>query len=89
VVATGRGGSAEYLRDEYNCLLFDADDAEALAAALTRLGSDEALRARLRRGGLETAPKHTDEIFNKAVEEELSRAAGPRSSRALTTIVRP
>jgi glycosyltransferase involved in cell wall biosynthesis len=75
VVATGRGGSAEYLRDGYNCLLFDADDAKALAAALSRLASDEALRARLRRGGLETAPKYTDEVFNEAVEEELTRAA--------------
>jgi glycosyltransferase involved in cell wall biosynthesis len=76
VVATGRGGSAEYLRDEHNCLLFDTDDAEALAAALSRLGSDDALRARLRRGGLETAPRHTEEVFNEAVEEELTRAAG-------------
>jgi glycogen synthase len=75
VVATGRGGSAEFLRDEQNCLLFDADDAEALAAALSRLGSDEALRARLRRGGLETAARHTEAVFNEAVEEELTRAA--------------
>jgi len=77
VVATGRGGSAEYLRDEYNCLLFDADDAEALADRLSRLGSDEALRARLRRGGLETAPRYTEAIFNQAVEEELTRAVRP------------
>jgi glycogen synthase len=75
VLATGRGGSAEYLRDEHNCLLFDADDAEALAAALTRLATDDGLRARLRRGGLETAPKHTEQVFNAAVEEELIRAA--------------
>jgi glycosyltransferase involved in cell wall biosynthesis len=75
VVATGRGGSAEYLRDEENCLLFEADDAGALAAALSRLESDAGLRARLRRGGLETAPRHTEEIFNEAVEEELTRAA--------------
>jgi glycosyltransferase involved in cell wall biosynthesis len=76
VVATGRGGSGEYLRDEYNVLLFDADDAEALAAALSRLAADEALRARLRRGGLETAPRYTDQLFNEAVQEELARAAG-------------
>ena len=77
MVATGRGGSAEYLRDEHNCLLFDADDAEALADRLSRLGSDEALRARLRRGGLETAPRYTEAIFNQAVEEELTRAVRP------------
>lgn len=76
VVATGRGGSAEYLRDEHNCLLFDADDAEALAAALSRLARDDALRARLRRGGLETAARYTDEVFNAAVEAELTRAVG-------------
>ena len=28
VVATGRGGSGEYLRDGENCVLFEADDAE-------------------------------------------------------------
>jgi glycosyltransferase involved in cell wall biosynthesis len=76
VVATGRGGSAEYLRDEQNCLLFEVDDAKALAAALSRLGSDDALRARLRRGGLETAPRYTEAVFNAAVEDELTRAAG-------------
>jgi glycogen synthase len=77
VVATGRGGSAEYLRDEYNCLLFEADYAEALAAALSRLASDDELRARLRRGALETAPRYTEELFNEAVEEELTRTARP------------
>ncbi len=76
VVATGRGGSGEYLRDEHNCLLFNADDAEALAAVLSRLGSDAELRACLRRGGLETAPRYTEEVFNEAVEEELTLAAG-------------
>lgn len=76
VVATGRGGSAEYLRHEHNCLLFESDDAAALAGALGRLESDEALRARIRRGGLETASKHTEQVFNHAVERELIRAAG-------------
>jgi glycosyltransferase involved in cell wall biosynthesis len=79
VVATGRGGSAEYLRHEDNCLLFEADDPEGLAAALRQLASDDALRARLRRGGLETAARHTDEVFNESVEEELTRAAAQGS----------
>jgi glycogen synthase len=81
VVATGRGGSAEYLRDEDNCLLFEADDSEALASALERLAGDSGLRTRLRRGGLETAARHTDEVFNKTVEEELTRAATQASRR--------
>jgi glycosyltransferase involved in cell wall biosynthesis len=74
VVATGRGGSAEYLRDGENCLLFPADDPRALAAALTRLAGDEALRARLRAGGLETAPRYTEPRFNAAVEREVAGA---------------
>ncbi|HEX8067718.1 MAG TPA: glycosyltransferase family 4 protein [Thermoleophilaceae bacterium] len=77
VVATGRGGSAEYLRDGENCLLFDADDPRGLAAALERLAGDPDLRARLRRGGLETAPRHTRAIFDAAVEDAVTRAAAP------------
>ena len=76
VVATGRGGSSEYLRDQENCLLVDADDPAALAAGLGRLAADGALRARLRAGGLATAPLHTEQLFNEAVEEALLDAAG-------------
>jgi glycogen synthase len=78
VVATGRGGSAEYLRDGENCLLFEAGDAEALAAAVRRLADDPALRMRLREGGLETAPAHTEEVLNEAVEQALLGAARAR-----------
>ena len=76
VVATGRGGSAEYLRDGENCLLFEFDDPTELAAAVERLASDPDLRARLRAGGLETAPRHTEAVLNEAVERELLDAAG-------------
>jgi glycogen(starch) synthase len=82
VVATGRGGSAEYLRDGENCLLFPAGDAAALAAAVERLAGDAALRARLRAGGLETAPRHTNDRFNEAVERHLADAAGATARRA-------
>ena len=78
VVATGRGGSGEYLRDGENCLLFAAEDATALAAALTRLADDPLLRARLREGGLQTAPRHTQPIYNAAVEEAIVAAAKRR-----------
>jgi len=74
VVATGRGGSGEYLRDEHNCLLFEADDADSLAAALRRLATDESLRARLRGNGLDTARRHTEAVFNRAVEDALTAA---------------
>jgi glycosyltransferase involved in cell wall biosynthesis len=63
VIATGKGGSGEYLRHEENCLLTDAGDPEALKAAVGRLASDEALRRRLRTNGFETASQHTLEQF--------------------------
>jgi glycosyltransferase involved in cell wall biosynthesis len=75
VVATGRGGSADFLRDGENCLLFEAGNAESLAAALRRLEADPGLRARLREGGLETAPRHTEAVLNEAVERTLGDAA--------------
>jgi glycosyltransferase involved in cell wall biosynthesis len=76
VVATGRGGSAEYLRDGDNSRLFPAGDATALAAAVQRLADDTQLRARLRAGGLETAPRHTEAVLDEAVERALLEAAG-------------
>ena len=55
VVATGTGGSGEYLQDRVNCLLSPPGDASALASAIRRLADDEALRARLVEAGLITA----------------------------------
>jgi glycogen(starch) synthase len=76
VVATGRGGSAEYLRDGENCLLFEAGDSGALAGALRRLADDPELRRALREGGLATAPLHTEAVLNQAVEQALQEAVG-------------
>jgi len=59
VVATGTGGSAEYLRDGENCVLFAPGDACGLAAAVARLRSDRSLRRRLREHGRRTAEQHT------------------------------
>ncbi len=75
VVATGRGGSAEYLRDGENALLFPAGAAEALADAVRRLAADEVLRERLRAGGEQTAARHTDTVFNAAVQRHLTEVA--------------
>jgi glycogen synthase len=80
VVATGRGGSAEYLGDGQNCLLFDAGDPAGLAAALERLAADPDLRQRLRDGGLRTAPLHVDRELNERVERELVAAVGSPSA---------
>jgi glycosyltransferase involved in cell wall biosynthesis len=75
VVATGRGGSGEYLRDGDNCLLFAAGDPQALAAALERLAGEDHLRARLREGGLRTAAEHTEDRFNRTVVAAVTSAA--------------
>jgi glycosyltransferase involved in cell wall biosynthesis len=74
VIATGRGGSGEYLRDGENCLLHPPGDAAALADAVRRLAADPDLRARLRAGGLATAPRHTEAEFNAAVVRHLEAA---------------
>jgi glycogen synthase len=77
VVASGTGGSAEYLRHEENALVYSPRNAaEALAAAVTRLAEDEALRARLREGGFPTAARFTERRYNEAIERALLEATG-------------
>jgi glycosyltransferase involved in cell wall biosynthesis len=74
VVATGTGGSGEYLRDGHNCLIYEPrDDPGALAKAVARLAGDPALRDRLRRGGAETASEHDEASFNRAIEHAVER----------------
>jgi glycogen synthase len=69
VVATGVGGSGEVLRDGYNCVLFPAGDAAALAAAVSRLHTDRELRQRVVLGGLRTAEQldveHLADVLEK------------------------
>lgn len=79
VIATGRGGSGEYLEHERNCLLFEADDHKGLAAAVRRLAASADLRETLRHGGFATAPLHTEERFNGEVEAAVERAAALRA----------
>jgi glycosyltransferase involved in cell wall biosynthesis len=77
VIASGRGGSAEYLRDRRNCLIFDPDAGPgALAAAVRELGSDPALRERLREGGFETSAGLSVEAYDEAIEALLADVAG-------------
>jgi glycogen(starch) synthase len=71
VIATGTGGSAEYLVDESNCLLVPRDDATALARAVRRLADDPALRARLRQQGLVTARRFPEQRCNAIFEQQL------------------
>jgi glycogen synthase len=75
VVATGRGGSAEYLRDGENALLVPPGDPRAVAAAVNRLRDDAALRARLREGGIATAATWAEERFHAGAEALLGRLA--------------
>jgi glycosyltransferase involved in cell wall biosynthesis len=83
VVATARGGAAEFLRHEENALVFEADDDEALAASVSRLAQDEGLRARLREAGRRTAAQHTITEFAQRTVDEIvaaARAAQPAAS---------
>jgi glycosyltransferase involved in cell wall biosynthesis len=76
VLATGRGGSGEYLVGEQNALLFAPGDAGALATAVRRLAGDSRLRARLTEAGLETASRHSADVFNQRVLELIEQTAG-------------
>jgi glycosyltransferase involved in cell wall biosynthesis len=91
VIATGTGGSAEFFEHERNCLLIPRYDARVLAAAITRLASDPALRARLVEGGLQTAREFTIDKMTDALEawhiaaaERFARGR-PRERRAPAT----
>jgi glycogen(starch) synthase len=75
VVATGTGGSREYLRDGENCVLFERGDPAALAAATTRLAQDAGLRKTLRDRGFETAARYTEAGFNAELERVLRGVA--------------
>jgi glycogen synthase len=75
VVATGTGGSSEYLRDGENCLLFEPRDSpSALAGAIARLAADGDLRERLRTAGFATAGRFTEDRYNQAIADAIERA---------------
>ena len=57
VAASDRGAVGEVAGDA--ALAFDPTDTEAIAAAIERVTSDEALRARLRERGLQRAARFT------------------------------
>ena len=82
VVATGTGGSGEYLRDGDNCVLFRPGDAGDLAQAVTRLAGDEVLRRRITDGGTQTAHRLNMDRFTDGLELLHRRAAGDRAASA-------
>jgi glycosyltransferase involved in cell wall biosynthesis len=93
VVASGAGGSADFLRHEGNCLLFAPGDETALATAVRRMAGDAALRADLVKEGYTWATRYdvdrTADAFEKwhvaAAEGRLAEgvAHGPRDSSRL------
>jgi glycogen synthase len=76
VVATGSGGSGEYLEDGVNALLAPKEDAAAMAAHLGTLHSDAALVDRLRQGGVRTAREHSFEDYAARLEALLADRSG-------------
>jgi glycosyltransferase involved in cell wall biosynthesis len=80
VVATGTGGSGEFLDDEVNCLLFTPGDAESMAAAISRMAADSDLRTRLVSGGTATVERMNMDGYADKLEVLHRRAAGERAS---------
>jgi glycosyltransferase involved in cell wall biosynthesis len=75
VVATGTGGSGEFLDDDVNCLLFTPGDPESMAAAIRRVADDPGLRSRLVAGGTATARRMTMDGYADKLEVLHRRAA--------------
>jgi glycosyltransferase involved in cell wall biosynthesis len=63
VVASNVGGIPDILKDGYNGLLVKTGDVEGLAAAVTKILSDETLRKRLSEGALTTIQHMTENEF--------------------------
>jgi glycosyltransferase involved in cell wall biosynthesis len=82
VIATGRGGSGDYLRDGENALLFEAGNARGLACAIQRLAREDALRHRLRQHGFQTAAQHGEDRFNREAVAEMTAAVERGASSA-------
>ena len=68
VVATGEGGSGEFLFDGVNCVRYPARDAKALAAAVRRVAGDPDLRGHLVEHGLRTAAYFDVESLTDTLE---------------------
>ena len=75
VVATGTGGSADFLRDGDNCVLVAPGDPASIAAGVRRLADDPALRRRVVEGGRATAARLTTDHLAAALERELEALA--------------
>jgi glycosyltransferase involved in cell wall biosynthesis len=83
VIASGTGGSAEYLRDGHNCVIYaPRGEPQELAGAVDRLAEQRALRAHLRDEGLVTAARFSERRYNQAIAATLDEVAGGPGARA-------
>jgi glycogen(starch) synthase len=82
VVATGTGGSGEYLRDGENCLLFPPGDSDRLAAAIQRLAGEPHIRRKIVLEGSSTADRYSLDRVAKELEDLHLAAAGVTSKSA-------
>ncbi|HUI03822.1 MAG TPA: glycosyltransferase [Acidimicrobiales bacterium] len=93
LVASGTGGSGEFLADGVNCVLFRPGDPGTLAAALHRIADDPALRRRVVLGGTDTAGHMTmDECARRLAvlhAEAAAGAGGPAPQTAARDTPRP
>ena len=88
VVTTSRGGTAEFVRDGSNALVFPADDAEALATCVDRLAHDEALRLRVCEEGERTAARYPAADFAERTVETITRVVEQPRVAVETTVRR-
>jgi glycosyltransferase involved in cell wall biosynthesis len=72
VLATGTGGSGEFLRDGENCLLFAPEQPAAAAQHVCRLVADADLVVHLRMGGHRTVAEHSLESFIAGLDAVLA-----------------
>jgi glycogen synthase len=69
VIATGMGGSREFLFDDVNCLISTPGDPVALSDRIERLATDETLRERIIRAGRTTAEKLSVDEYARVLED--------------------
>lgn len=82
VLTTHRGALAEVVRDA--AVIVDPDNVAEMAAGLTRLATDDALRARLVTAGQENAARFNWRECARATNEVFQRAAAARNIRPPT-----
>lgn len=83
VVATGHGGPLEYITDEHSGLLVPPRSPVAIAAAVERLLTDDALHTRVTAGGRASAERFTlDAMFDGYEQEITAGNAAPAATAA-------